>query len=108
RNDAKARDYLPASIERIRGDICDLAAMRAATAGAQVIYHCGAAHSSESDEVIGRTNLESVRCLLEAVRANGERPRIVLMSSINVLGNRSYANATETMPRERTGELHVD
>jgi len=49
-----------------------------------------------------------LRALLDAMRETKPAPRLILMSSINVLGNGSYANATEDLPRRRTKELHVD
>ncbi len=108
RNEQRAHLYLKSSAEKIRGDACDRSVLRDAVAGVDVVYHCAAAHSTESEEEIRRTNLASVENLFEAVRALGTSPRIVLMSSINVLGNRSFDNADESTPRVRTGDLHVD
>src|SRR3954468_2389838 len=82
RDEAKRRLYLGHGEEAIRGDVCDAAFMREAVGSAQVVYHCAAAHSTCSHKEIRRTNLESVRCLFEAIRASGGAPRVILMSSI--------------------------
>jgi 2-alkyl-3-oxoalkanoate reductase len=108
RDEQKRCQYLVHGEEAIRGDACDPATMRAAVSGADVIYHCAAAHSTCSAEEIQRTNLASVECLLEAVRSAAPTARVVLLSSLNVLGNESYVSATEDAPRRATHDLHVD
>jgi nucleoside-diphosphate-sugar epimerase len=57
---------------------------------------------------IARTNLASVRCLLSAMRDSHNPARVILMSSLNVLGNSSFSGGTEALPRRRTHERHVD
>jgi nucleoside-diphosphate-sugar epimerase len=84
------------------------AVMRRAIEGAHVVYHCAAAHSTSPAEDIRRTNLKSVQALFDALRGAKSAARVILMSSINVLGNGSYANANEELPRRRTKDLHVD
>ncbi len=108
RDEQKRRQYLVHGEEGIRGDACDPTALREAVSGADVIYHCAAAHSTCSAEEIRRTNLASVECLLEAVRSAAPQARVVLLSSLNVLGNESYASANEDAPRRPTHDLHVD
>jgi nucleoside-diphosphate-sugar epimerase len=111
RDDAKRRLYLSgvgSDAEVIRGDVCDPQFMRDAVADASVIYHCAAAHSTCPEAEIMRTNLDSVRCLFTSIRDAGTTPRVILMSSINVLGNGSFADGTEKLPRKRTHDLHVD
>jgi nucleoside-diphosphate-sugar epimerase len=108
RNEQRAPELLDGGQETIVGDCCDSQVMRRAVADVGVIYHCAAAHSTCSDDEIRRTNLPSVRCLFEAIHAAGARPRVILMSSINVLGNGSFADATEQAPRHHTNDLHVD
>jgi UDP-glucose 4-epimerase len=108
RDEEKRLRHLNRNVETIRGDACDSSAMREAVQGIDVVFHCAAAHSMSPAHEIRRTNVQSVRCLLEAVRDSGGRPRVILMSSLNVLGNGSYSGATEAMPRRRTRDLHVD
>jgi nucleoside-diphosphate-sugar epimerase len=108
RDERKGRALLGHGEETILGDACDPVTIQRAVAGVDVIYHCAAAHSTSAADEIRRTNLASVRSLFEAIRASGARPRVILMSSLNVLGIRSYADATESLPRRRTNDLHVD
>ena len=109
RDEQKRRQYLVHGEEAIRGDACDSDAVPPAVSGVDVIYHCAAAHSTCSADEIRLTNLASVECLLEAVRSAGPpTARVVLLSSLNVLGNESFALATEDAPRRATHDLHVD
>jgi 2-alkyl-3-oxoalkanoate reductase len=108
RDESKKRLYLEEDEETLVGDACDEALVREAIDGADIIYHCAAAHSSAPLDEIRRTNLTSVQILFSTVREARSSARIVLMSSINVLGSVNYENATEAMPRRRTNDLHVD
>lgn len=108
RDPQKRHLYLTHGEEVILGDVCDPVLVRQAVADVDVVYHCAAAHSSCSEEEIRRTNLKSVRCILEAVHAVGDRTRVILMSSLNVLGNGSYDQAAESAPRLVTNDIHVD
>jgi nucleoside-diphosphate-sugar epimerase len=108
RDEGKRRLYLNSVEEAVAGDACEAAVMRQAVDGVSIIYHCAAAHSTAPIDVIRSTNLASVQTLFEAVREAKSSARIVLMSSINVLGSVNYENATEAMPRRRTNDLHVD
>ena len=81
------------------------AVVREAIDEADIIYHCAAAHSTAPAEEIRRTNLTSVKTLFDAVREAKSTARIVLMSSINVLGSVNYENANEDLPRRRTNDL---
>jgi nucleoside-diphosphate-sugar epimerase len=108
RDEQKRRQYLVHGEEAIRGDVCDSGAVRAAVSGVEAIYHCAAAHSTCSADEIRLTNLASVECLLEAVRSAAPTARVVLLSSLNVLGNESFVSATEDAPRRATHDLHVD
>jgi nucleoside-diphosphate-sugar epimerase len=106
--DAAKADRLSSESEAFVGDVCDEKFIRKAIAGVNVIYHCAAAHSTATTDEMQRTTLPSLRALIAATRSAQPRPRIILMSSINVLGNGSYENAAENAPRRKTGELHVD
>lgn len=108
RDPVKAQLYLSNNVEAFHGDACDAALLRLAVDGADTIYHCAAAHSSSRADEIRHTNLRSVEVLLDAVRNSDSKARVVLMSSINVLGDRSFSQCTEDMHRRQTGELHVN
>jgi nucleoside-diphosphate-sugar epimerase len=108
RDEAKKRLYLVLGEEALLGDVCDRQVMREAVEGVDIVYHCAAAHSTSSVEEIRRTNLQSVQTLFDVLREVKSSARVVLMSSINVLGSGNYENANEEMPRRRTGDVHVD
>jgi nucleoside-diphosphate-sugar epimerase len=106
--DGQKGQFLKGKAESVVGDVCDERVVRQAVSGTTVIYHCAAAHSTASTEEMRRTTMPSLRCLLGAMREATPAPRLILMSSINVLGNGNFQNATEELPRRRTKELHVD
>jgi nucleoside-diphosphate-sugar epimerase len=108
RDEAKRRLYLGNVEEAVGGDACDAALMGRAVDGVNIIYHCAAAHSTAPADVIRRTNLASVKTLFDVVREAKSAARVVLMSSINVLGSVNYENANENTPRRSTNDLHVD
>jgi 2-alkyl-3-oxoalkanoate reductase len=108
RDEQKRRMYLDLGEEKLLGDVCDGNVVREAVEEVDVVYHCAAAHSTAPTEEIRRTNLKSVETLFAAVREAQRPVRIILMSSINVLGNGNYENANEDLPRQRTNDLHVD
>jgi nucleoside-diphosphate-sugar epimerase len=108
RDEAKKRLYLVLGEETLLGDACDETVMREAVDGVDIIYHCAAAHSTSPADEIRRTNLQSVQTLFHLLREANSSARVVLMSSINVLGSSNYENANEAMPRRHTGDLHVD
>jgi 2-alkyl-3-oxoalkanoate reductase len=108
RDENRRRQYILRGEQAIGGDICDSAVMRNAVRGADTIYHCAAAHSTCPADEIRRTNLAAVECLLEAVKSESPTARVVLLSSLNVLGNKSYRAATETASRRVTHDIHAD
>ncbi|HEY4231855.1 MAG TPA: NAD-dependent epimerase/dehydratase family protein [Lacipirellulaceae bacterium] len=108
RDEQKRQLYLDLGEETLVGDACDMAVAREGIDGVDVVYHCAAAHSTAPADEIRCTNLNSVDVLFNAVREADSAARVVLMSSINVLGSVSFENANEDLPRRRTGDLHVD
>jgi len=90
------------------GDVRDPNSLREAVRDAEVIYHCAAAVGAErSRREIYETNLTGVHNLLEAVRASGHG-RIVLLSSVNVLGTRNLDPATEDLPCRYSHDAAAD
>jgi nucleoside-diphosphate-sugar epimerase len=75
---------------RYAGDIADAAESRKLVAEApDLIFHLAAVVSGEAEADFDkgyRVNLDGMRHLLEAVRAKGNRPRLVFTSSIAVFG----------------------
>lgn len=83
-------------------DIRDPEAVDRAVRGVDVVYHCaaavGARYTSRDFEEV---NLEGARHVVTAARKAGSR-RVVLLSSLHVLGIGDLANATEELPCRRT------
>ncbi len=73
------------SIREVRGDIRDIAAVREATEGAQIVVHCAAALPLYSPADIRSTDVDGTRNVLEAAREAGCE-RAVHVSSTAVYG----------------------
>jgi nucleoside-diphosphate-sugar epimerase len=95
-------------VEAVVGDIRDPQALAAALAGVQVVYHCAAAVGAHfSREEIYHHNRDGVENLLQAARDAGPA-RVVLVSSINVLGTRNFSMANEDLPCRRSHDPAAD
>ncbi len=85
-------------VEVVTGDVRSVEDVARAIAGVSVVHHCAAAvgpHFSRRE--IYDTNLTGVRNVLDALRRAGTG-RLVLVSSVNVLGTRNLDPATEEAP----------
>jgi nucleoside-diphosphate-sugar epimerase len=90
------------------GDVRDPAAVQAAVDGVDVVQHCAAATGpAYSKAEIYAINLDGVRNVLDALRRQG-KGRLVLLSSINVLGTCNLDHATEDFPCRRAKDPHAD
>ncbi|HEV3255913.1 MAG TPA: NAD-dependent epimerase/dehydratase family protein [Gemmataceae bacterium] len=108
RDPDKAGGLRARGVEVLAGDIRDAGAVTAAMRGVDVVYHCAAAVGPQySRGEIYETNLLGVRRVLEALRQVG-RGKLVLLSSINVLGTRHLDHATEDLPCRRSGDPAAD
>jgi nucleoside-diphosphate-sugar epimerase len=108
RDSKKAQVLRDRGVEVVEGDLLDPTSLAAAVSGAGPIYHCAAAVGPErSVKEIIETNLTGVRRLCEAV-ANAKAGRIVLLSSVNVLGTRHLDPATEDLPYRRSHDPAAD
>jgi nucleoside-diphosphate-sugar epimerase len=90
--------------EVVCGDILDAAAMARAVRDVDVVFHCAAVvgagfRSADFQEV----NVEGTRSVLSAARAEGCR-RVVLLSSLHVLGIGNLNGVTEHLPCRRTND----
>jgi nucleoside-diphosphate-sugar epimerase len=80
------------AMERVRsavGDVGDPAFMARAAAGADSVFHLAAVVSgaAEADFDLGmHVNLDGTRALLDTLRAEGRRPKLVFASSVAVFG----------------------
>src|SRR5260370_39291622 len=90
------------------GDVRAPAALATALERVDVVYHCAAlVGPGYSKREIYDTNLGGVKNLLESARSrNGVR--VVLVSSVNVLGTRNLDPATEDLPCRRSKDPAAD
>jgi nucleoside-diphosphate-sugar epimerase len=108
RDSKKGHALRDRGVEVVEGDLLDPSALVAAVSGAGPIYHCAAAVGPErSLKDIIETNLTGVRRLCDAV-ATAKAGRIVLLSSINVLGTRHLDPATEDLSCCRSHDPAAD
>ncbi len=108
RNPAHAMPLQARGAEMIVGDIRDPAVMAEAVQGVDVVQHCAAAVGPQCSKAeIYETNFGGVRTLLDACQRNG-KCRVVLVSSVNVLGTRNLDPATEDLPRRRSHDPAAD
>jgi nucleoside-diphosphate-sugar epimerase len=95
-------------VEAVVGNLLDSPALARAVEGAGPVYHCAAAVGpGHSKKEIYDTNLTGVRGLCEAVH-RAAAGRIVLLSSINVLGTRNLDPATEDLACQRSHDPAAD
>jgi nucleoside-diphosphate-sugar epimerase len=95
-------------VEVLVGDVQDPSVLQAAVRGVEGVYHCAAAVGPAcSPREIREVSLTGVRHLLEAARASAGA-RIVLLTSVNVLGTRDLDPATEDIPCRRSGDASAD
>jgi nucleoside-diphosphate-sugar epimerase len=108
RDSKKAQVLRDRGVEVVEGDLLDPSSLAAAVSGAGPIYHCAAAVGPErSVKEIIETNLTGVSQLCDAV-ASAEAGRIVLLSSINVLGTRHLDPAKEDLSCRRSHDPAAD
>jgi nucleoside-diphosphate-sugar epimerase len=103
-----AQELHAAGAEVQIGDVREPAVLRAAARGADVVYHCAAAVGPGfTPQEIRGVGLDGVRNLLEALRQT-RAGRVVLLTSVNVLGTRHLNRATEEMPCRRSHDASAD
>lgn len=95
-------------VEVVIGDMRDPRVLWEAVEGMQVIYHCAAAVGPKyTPRELYDINLAGARNLLDAVRENGAG-RVVLLTSVNVLGTRHLDPATEEIACRRSHDAAAD
>jgi dihydroflavonol-4-reductase len=97
RDPAKAAELERRGVEVAVADVRDASSFDGVLDDIDVIQHCAAAVGHHTKKQIYETNLTGVKNLLEACRRQGGK-RIVLVSSVNVLGTRNLDPATEDLP----------
>jgi nucleoside-diphosphate-sugar epimerase len=107
RDPARADALRERGIEVIVGDVCEAATLDEAVKNIDIVYHCAAAVGHHSRQTIYQTNRDGVAHLLDAVKKAGAG-RVVLLSSVNVLGTRNLNPATEDLPCRRSSDPAAD
>ena len=93
-------------VELISASLTDTAAMKAAAADCDVVYHCAFGSSGDAEQQRS-TTVEGTRSLLAAAKEAGVR-RFVNLSTLSVYGDLTAPTLDETAPRQRTGDLYGD
>ncbi len=99
REDTRAVDGLP--VERVQASLFNEGELRAAFAGADVVYHCAGRVeiARGEEELVRRTNVDGVRHVMQACLAAGVR-RVVHFSSIHAFQQRPQGEPLdETRPK---------
>jgi nucleoside-diphosphate-sugar epimerase len=110
RDPAAASPLRVAGAEVLAGDVLAPGILREAMRGIEVAYHCAAAIGQPpkfSGRDVYHLNLKGTRNLLEAARQVGAG-RVVLLTSVNVLGTCHLDLATEDLPCRRSGDPSAD
>lgn len=99
RDASRARDLEAEGIHLAVGDIRDRAALEAATAGVEVVYHIAAIYrqAGVKREVYHAVNASAVRGIVEAAARAGVR-RVVHCSTVGVHGDIEHPPANEDAP----------
>jgi len=104
----KADGLRQRGVQVVVGDVRSPDVFRALLENVEVVYHCAAAVGPQfSKREIYETNLTGVRYLLEAL-GSAQLGRLVLLSSVNVLGTRDLDPATEDLPCRRSRDPAAD
>jgi nucleoside-diphosphate-sugar epimerase len=102
RDPARAAQLRGQGVTVLVGDIRDPEAMSRAVQDVDVVHHCAAAVGRQFGERdFWEINVEGTRQVLDAARRAGCR-RVVLLSSLHVLGIGDLDPATEELPSRRT------
>lgn len=108
RDESKAEGLRNRGVEVVVGDLLDRQVLTRAVQGVQVVYHCAAAVGPRwSEQEIVSANRDGVQLLLEESFRAGY-PRVVLLSSVNVLGTRDLDAAAEDLPCCRSNDPAAD
>lgn len=85
------------ALDIIAGDIRDLAAVQNAVQGVDGIFHLAGATTSTSLAKSRAINLGGMKTLAEAIRSQGDPPKVVYVSSLAVAGPLANQGVTEEM-----------
>ena len=99
RDRARASSLLAAHVEIVTGDLTDVASLRAAVQGVDVVYHVAAIYREAGlpDDRYFEINARAVRHVIESARTGGAR-RVVHCSTVGVHGDIERPPADEDAP----------
>jgi dihydroflavonol-4-reductase len=85
RREADERRLREDGVEAVRGDICDLSAVRRAAAGRELVFHAAGlvAHERRDAARLRKANVDGVRTLLDALEPGA---RLVHVASLSTIG----------------------
>ena len=99
RSDEAAAALADAGADPVRGDLHDIAALRAAVAGCELAYHAAALVSDWAPRVaFEHVNVEGTRNVIRACEAAGVRRLVHVSSESAILSGRPLRGADETWP----------
>lgn len=102
RSPERARAALPEGVELVVGDLLDPATLRAAVRGCELVYHAAGLPEQwlPDPTLFHRVNVEGVRHVLEAARAEGVR-RLAHSSTVDVFASMPGVPFDESVLDER-------
>ncbi len=100
RDEQKARQQFGEAVSIVRGEITDVAQVRQAVEGANIIYHFVGRlyHPSVPAELYRETHVEGTRIMLEACKGQSQLTRFVHCSTTGVHGETGKTPAAEDAP----------
>jgi nucleoside-diphosphate-sugar epimerase len=108
RDSGRARAFQEQGAEVISGDVRDPATFEGALDDVGVVHHCAAVVGHFTRRQIYDTNYNGVKNLLNACRRRSKAPRVIFVSSVNVLGTRNLDPAMEDLPYRYSGDPAAD
>ena len=108
RNPARAADLVENGVALVQGDLRDRAALAAASAGVEVVYHIAAIYreAGPSAEMYSEVNVTAAGAVVEAARHAGVR-RVVHCSTVGVHGDVEHPPANEDAPL-KPGDIYQE
>ena len=93
-------------IELVQGDITDVDAVRRASDGCEIVFHCAFGKSGSPDER-RLVNLRGTENVMKAALRTGMQ-RVVHLSTLRVYGDTDDGDLDETAPYRYSGNLYSD
>lgn len=85
-------------VETVAGDLHDADALAAGADGADVVAHVAGLTRARDQATLDRANVDGTRAVLDAVRASGGAPRVLVTSSLEAMGPNALAPDGAAIP----------